>query len=78
MPRTPELNTGRSRGQGGKGALARKRTVAKTGMALSMGSLVATGMMRGPRARALHIWSGLALVGFSFWHHALYHPQNRE
>ena len=50
------------------------KAIAKTGMTLSLGALVATGMMRGSGARKLHIVSGIALVGFSFWHHHLYQP----
>lgn len=52
----------------------RQRSVAKIGMTLSMGALVATGLMRGRGARTLHVWSGVALIGFSVWHHALYRP----
>jgi len=48
-----------------------KRSIAKAGMALSMGSLVYTGL-RGEDSKTLHIVSGLALIGFSFWHYTLY------
>jgi hypothetical protein len=53
-----------------------KRSLAKIGMALSLGALVYTGF-RGQESRTLHITSGLALVGFSFWHYSLYQPQKR-
>jgi hypothetical protein len=53
-----------------------KRSIAKTGMALSIGALVYTGL-RGPASRNLHIVSGLALVGFSYWHYSLYQSQSR-
>jgi hypothetical protein len=55
-----------------------KRNMAKLGMSVSLGSLVVTGLMRGRGARTIHIWSGLALVGFSVWHHTLYQPVHRR
>jgi hypothetical protein len=58
--------------------LERKKTAAKTGMTLSLGVLVVTGLMRDRRARTLHVWSGVALVGFSAWHHRLYRPALRK
>ncbi len=57
--------------------LERKRNAAKTGMALSLGALVATGLMRGRGAKILHVCSGVSLVGFSYWHFNLYRPPNR-
>jgi hypothetical protein len=54
-----------------------KKSVAKMGMTLSLGALVVTGLMQGRGAKILHIWSGMALVGFSVWHHCLYHPSDR-
>jgi hypothetical protein len=61
-----------------KAELDKKKSVAKIGMTLSMGALVGTGLMRGRGARTLHIWSGLALIGFSYWHHKLYQPSRRK
>jgi len=55
-----------------------QKSVAKIGMTLSMGSLIVTGMMKGRGAKTLHIWSGIALVGFSFWHHNLYPSAKRN
>jgi hypothetical protein len=55
-----------------------EKSAAKVGMTLSMGALIVTGLMRGRGARTLHIWSGVALVGFSLWHHSLYRPQGRK
>jgi hypothetical protein len=52
--------------------LAADRATAKTGMTLSLGALVVTGMMRGRGAGKIHVAAGIALVGFSFWHHRLY------
>ena len=54
-----------------------KKSVAKTGMTLSLGALIATGCMKGKGARIFHIWSGIALVGFSFRHHNLYQPKEK-
>jgi hypothetical protein len=69
-----ERRLGRDRRTG----LDRKKSAAKLGMTLSLGALVATGLMQGRGARTLHIWSGIALVGFSFWHHSLYQSPSRE
>lgn len=58
-----------------------RRAMAKWGMAASMGTLLITGLMgpmRGPgrkNQRNLHLWSGMALVGFSLWHYSLYQPK---
>ncbi len=52
-----------------------KRTLAKTGMALSLGTLVATsllGVNDSTVARRFHIGAGCALLGFSLWHQNLY------
>ena len=52
-----------------------KRTLAKAGMATSLGLLVATGLMETNKTETLkrvHLWSGFALVGFSYWHYSLY------
>lgn len=56
-------------------ALTDKRTLAKAGMAVSLGTLVATGLMENNRndtLKRVHLWSGFALVGFSYWHYTLY------
>jgi hypothetical protein len=55
--------------------LRTKRTWAKVGMATSLGMLVATSLMetdRYPQMKKVHLWSGFALVGFSYWHYSLY------
>lgn len=52
-----------------------KRSWAKTGMAVSLGTLVATSLMESdktPQVKKVHLWSGFALVGFSYWHYSLY------
>ena len=48
-----------------------KKKVAKVGMTVSLGSLVLTGLMHFKGHKSLHTWSGIALLGFSFWHHRL-------
>ena len=56
-----------------------KRSIAKAGMAVTMGSLVATGLMetnRNPALKKIHLWSGVALVGFSCWHYSLYNKKS--
>jgi hypothetical protein len=44
------------------------------GMVAAMGTLLVTGFM-GKEASRLHIGSGLALIGFSYWHYKLYQPK---
>lgn len=48
-----------------------KKKVAKAGMTVSLGSLVLTGLMHFKGHKSLHTWSGIALLGFSIWHHRL-------
>jgi len=66
----------RSDGSGSAGlSTTTKRTLAKAGMATSLGLLVATGLMETGKTETLkrvHLWSGFALVGFSYWHYSLY------
>lgn len=55
-----------------------KRTLAKMGMATALGTLVATGLMETGKTETLkkvHLWSGFALVGFSYWHYSLYNKK---
>lgn len=67
-----------------KGKVARsrsrrqKRDLAKTGMLGAMGVLVLTGMRRAPGSRALHVWAGVALLGFTYWHSRLYAGECRD
>lgn len=56
-----------------------QRTVAKAAMAASLGVLVATGLMETnhtPTLKKVHMWSGFALVGFSYWHYSLYNKKS--
>lgn len=55
-----------------------KRKYAKAGMTVSMGLLAATGFVQRKGGKALHIWSGAALIGFSLWHHMLYQPKVKD
>ena len=61
-----------------KNSLQTKKSIAKYGMAASMGTLVATGLMGGKKAKAVHIASGAVLIGFSVWHYSLYSPQKKK
>lgn len=55
-----------------------KKEIAKIGMTASMGITVATSFyMKNRLMKNLHIGAGVALVGFSFWHHMLYQPENK-
>jgi hypothetical protein len=61
--------------------MSQKRTLAKAGMAVSLGTLVATGLLETTRSaglKRLHLWSGFALVGFSYWHYSLYQKKPGE
>jgi len=55
-----------------------KKKYAKNGMTVSMGVLAVTGFMQGKGPKALHVWSGAALIGFSMWHHMLYRPRAKS
>lgn len=59
-------------------AMRRQRDLAKLGMLGTMGVLVATGMQRGRLPRRLHLYAGVALLAFSYWHTRLYPTGNRE
>ena len=52
-------------------AVRDKKQIAKAGMMISLGSLVLTGLTHFRGHKNFHTWSGIALLGFSFWHHRL-------
>ena len=59
--------------------LETKKEVAKIGMSTSMAVVVGTSFVMDSKAmRNLHIGAGVALVGFSLWHHLLYQPAKKE
>ena len=59
--------------------LETKKEIAKIGMTASMGITVATSLyMKNKFMKNLHIGAGVALVGFSFWHHMLYQPNEKQ
>lgn len=59
--------------------LETKKEVAKIGMSASMAVVVGTSFVMDSKAmRNLHIGAGVALVGFSLWHHLLYQPAKKE
>jgi len=53
------------------------KSITKTGMTLSMASLIWSGMKvtKGNHrchTSTVHTWSGIALIGFSVWHYNTY------
>ncbi|MGX3012111.1 hypothetical protein ACWIUD_11250 [Helicobacter sp. 23-1044] len=55
-----------------------KREFAKLGMSASLLLCVGSAFFKSNFARNLHIASGVALVGFSIWHHSLYDKKRGE
>lgn len=56
-----------------------KKEVAKIGMTASMAIVVGTSFgMKSKVMKNLHIGAGVALVGFSLWHHMLYQPAKKS
>lgn len=56
-----------------------KKEIAKIGMTATMGITVATSFyMKNKLMKRLHVVSGAALVGFSYWHHTLYQPAKKK
>lgn len=52
-----------------------QKTVAKTGMVGSIGTLLITGFFKFHGAKSLHIYSGFSLLAFTAWHHFLNQPK---
>ena len=50
------------------------KSVAKLGMAGSLGALVISGFMKFPGVKTLHLYAGIGLLGFTVWHHLLNRP----
>jgi hypothetical protein len=56
-----------------------KKELAKIGMTGALGITVATSLyMKNKTMKRLHTAAGVALVGFSLWHHLLYQPDKKE
>ena len=56
-----------------------QKEIAKVGMTVSMGITVATAFkMKSRKVKNLHVGAGVALVGFSLWHHMLYQGKKKE
>lgn len=51
---------------------AQARKLAKAGMVASLAAVTLTGVIRRKGLRKLHVATGVALIGFSIWHHSLY------
>ena len=49
--------------------LRRRRELAKAGMVATMGGVLLTGMLKKKKA---HIVTGVAFMGFAYWHTTLY------
>ncbi|MDR0579472.1 MAG: hypothetical protein LBG21_02605 [Campylobacteraceae bacterium] len=59
--------------------LKTKREIAKIGMTASLGILTLSAfMLKNKSAKKLHTAAGIALIGFSFWHHKLYQPKQQQ
>ncbi|MDL1973418.1 MAG: hypothetical protein LWX55_01250 [Deltaproteobacteria bacterium] len=57
-------------------AIDRSKTYAKTGMIASLLVAAGTAFFQDSRkAKCIHIASGVALIGFSYWHHSLYRKE---
>ncbi len=60
-------------------SLETKKEVAKIGMTTSLAVVVGTSFAMDSKAmKNLHIGAGVALVGFSLWHHMLYQPSKKS
>ena len=56
-----------------------KKEAAKIGMTASMAIVIGTSFgMKSKVMKNLHIGAGVALVGFSLWHHMLYQPSKKS
>jgi hypothetical protein len=58
--------------------LMRKRRAVKYAMTASMALCVYTGLKKGKDAKKLHIASGIALMGLSYYHTHLYPKKTRS
>jgi len=58
--------------------LIRKRRAVKYAMTASMAVCVYTGLKKGGDAKKLHILSGMALMGLSYYHTSLYPKKQRS
>jgi hypothetical protein len=53
--------------------LKTKKEIAKVGMTASLGILtISAFMLKNKTAKRAHVAAGIALIGFSYWHHKLY------
>ncbi len=57
--------------------LRTQKSMAKIGMAGSLGTLFVSGFFKFHGAKQLHIYSGLGLLAFTLWHHVLNQPRKR-
>jgi len=59
-------------------SIVRKRRAVKYAMAATMAACVITGFQKGKGAKQLHIATGFAVVGLSFYHTSLYPKAQRS
>ena len=58
--------------------LETKKEIAKIGMTVALGVTVGTALFWNvKKMKNLHTGAGVALVGFSLWHHFLYQPEKK-
>lgn len=56
-----------------------KKEIAKVGLTVTLGTTVITSMfMKNSAMKKLHVGAGVALVGFSIWHHMLYNTNKKK
>ncbi|MDR1976766.1 MAG: hypothetical protein LBQ18_07210, partial [Campylobacteraceae bacterium] len=59
-----------------KNSLQTKKEIAKAGMTASLAIVTLSALMlKNKTAKKLHVGAGIALIGFSYWHHSLYQPK---
>ena len=58
--------------------LRTQKSIAKIGMAGSLGSLFVSGFFKFKGAQKLHIYSGFGLLAFGVWHHLLNQPKTKR
>ena len=61
-----------------KPILKGQKTLAKMGMAGSLGALFVSGFLKFKGAKSVHIYSGFGLLAFSLWHHFLNQPKPKS
>ncbi len=58
--------------------LKTQKSIAKIGMAGSLGALFVSGFFKFHGSKQVHIYSGFGLLAFSLWHHFLNQPKSKS